>query len=301
MKKQAIITKRREKSILLLTTKLAGALDVPLRFSRADRTDSVSFDRSVRSNPFCRCLNRRREICRRCASACFRRGQGKRISMAATRFPCINGSVKLVTPVFANGLFCGVLSCGPMTIEKPTRECFQRMLGGLNQAIPPQDRQSLWGCYNRIPVFRAGKMKALTSLLPDLAGFLGARSFASSAPAKPLEHPESPVLVDRALQLIQSHGDGKISLKSTAQQLHVSAAHLSRKFHLLVGVPFHIYVARTHVEEAKVLIEYSSAKCVDVAFKAGFNSVAAFNRWFRKLTGKTPHEFRHSLKKTGNS
>jgi len=44
-------------------------------------------------------------------------------------------------------------------------------------------------------------------------------------------------------------------------------------------------------------MEHSSLKCIDIAFKSGFNSVAAFNRWFLKLTGMTPNGFRHSLKK----
>ena len=282
-----------------LTAQLSGALAVPLRFSQAGRTDLLWLDRSIRKNPFCRRLNRRREVCRRCASACFRPGRGRRVSPAVIRFPCINGSIKLVTPVFANGSFCGVLSCGQIMINKPTRECFLRMLGGLNQAVLPEDRRLLWRCYAKIPVFRAGKMKALTSLLPELAAFLGSRSFAPSTLPEPSGHSESPVLVDRALQLIQSHGDGDMSLEDMAQQLHVSAAHLSRKFHLLVGMPFHVYVARGHVEAAKALMEHSSMKCVDIAFKSGFNSVAAFNRWFRKLTGRTPREFQQSLKKTG--
>jgi len=287
---------------LQLTAKLGRVLDVPLQFSQVDQTGAAWLDRNIKRNAFCLTLNRRRDICRRCALVCFQNGVDRKISAVVTRFTCICGAIKLVTPVRSDGVFHGVLVCGPILVEKADRESFMRMMEGLNHSILPEDRRKLWLCYSRIPVSRRGKVKELTSLLPRFASFLGSHTFVLP-PSEIPENPATPILVDRVLQLIQrqsqNDGDAKITLKNMAQQLHVSAAHLSREFHRLVGEPFHVYVARAHIKQAEELMETSSIKCSEIAFMCGFNSVAAFNRWFHRLTGKSPREFRRRPKKKG--
>ena len=172
------------------------------------------------------------------------------------------------------------------------------MLAGFDQAISFEDQEELWCCYSNMPVFETGKMQAITSLLPEFAKLLGSYASTTPAPAEPVVAPEHLPLVDRMLRLIQDHdGDEALSLKSMARQLHASPEHMSREFHRLVGVSFRIYLNRARVARARVLMESSPSKCVDVAFESGFNSKAAFNRWFVKLTGKTPREFRPAMKR----
>ena len=284
-----------------LTSKLAMALDVPIHFSQADRSGLVWLERSIRKHPFCQCLNRQRDICRRCASACFpstcfeldHEGQ---IGTAVFHFSCLL-AIYLVTPVSIDGSFCGVLGCGPIVLEEPTREIFERALAGLDQEIPTADQQELWHAYKNAPVFQTSRMKAITSLLPEFAKLLGSDSCASSAPYELPGPPEELALIDRVLELIRNHDDGEITITSMAKELHVSAAHLSRNFRQMVGMPLHVYVNQARVARAKALMESSSTKCIDVAFESGFNSKAAFNRWFMKLTGQTPRSFRLAPKK----
>lgn len=301
MKNQLHVSKQRERDILALTAKLTLALDVSVQFSRADSTGLVWLDRSIRKNPFCECLNRQRAICRSCASscfpsACFELDHKNQIGTTFYRFSCMVVSY-LVTPVFMDGVFCGVLGCGPVFLEKPTRAGFMRMLAGFNQVIPFEDQEQLWHYYNNMPVFETGKMQAITSLLPEFAKLLGSHVTPTAAPAEPVVTPEHLPLVDRMLRLIQDNdGEEEISLKSMARELHASPEHMSREFRRIVGVSFRVYLNRARVARARVLMESSPSKCVDVAFESGFNSKAAFNRWFVKLTGKTPREFRPAMK-----
>ena len=298
MKKQPTISNRARRDILQLTAKLGQALEVPLHFIQADATGVVWLEQGLMRNPFCKGLNRGHEVCRRCASACFpsscvELAEDKRIGVAVFRMAC-DLAVYLVTPVSVAGSFCGVLGCGPVRVEKPTRQKFQQVLEYLNHAIPPRDHPRFWRAYSRVPLFQSKKTKAITSLLPEFAELLGSSYI---APAKPVQKPKSgepPALVDRMLHLIRSQGDKELTLSGMAQQLQVSEEYLSRHFHQIVGVPFHIYVNRARVARAKVLMTTSSSKCLDIAFEAGFKSKAAFNRWFLKLTGKTPRQFRHS-------
>ena len=274
-----------------MAAKLALALDVPVHFSQADDSGVSWLDRSLRKNPFCRSLNGQHVICRRCALTSFRFEHEKAERAKTTRVFCISGAIKLVTPVFGDSLFLGILTCGPLLRERPKREDFLKMLAELKKEFSLENQRRLWRCYAAIPCVREARIKALEELLSRFVVLPN-----SSARATPHSNVESHALagclVDRALQLIRSNEDGMITSEKVAQSLHVSPSYLSRKFHDVVGEPIHVYVARAHIEMAKKLLLGSSKKISEVALLSGFNSLAAFNRWFLKLTRCTPHEFR---------
>ena len=43
---------------------------------------------------------------------------------------------------------------------------------------------------------------------------------------------------------------------------------------------------------AKEMLAATQEKVIDVAYQAGFSSLAAFNRFFKQQTGQTPTEYR---------
>ena len=46
------------------------------------------------------------------------------------------------------------------------------------------------------------------------------------------------------------------------------------------------------LREAEKLLVQTKEKVIDIAYQAGFSSLAAFNRFFKEKTGKTPTEYR---------
>ena len=46
---------------------------------------------------------------------------------------------------------------------------------------------------------------------------------------------------------------------------------------------------------AKEMLAVTSEKVINVAYQAGFSSLAAFNRFFKQQTGQTPTEYRKVL------
>jgi AraC-like DNA-binding protein len=299
MTKPAKISVRSSQDISGMASTLSRALDVPVHFSPADKSGLVWLDQSIRQSPFCQSLNRCRVVCRRCSSACFpsacfKLDDDDRLGTAVFRFSCMM-VMYLVTPVTIDGTFRGVLGCGPILLERPTRESFERMLAGLGQPIPPGDQPALWRGYRKTPYLHAAKIKAIASLLPDLAQMIGTHA-PQDAPSQFSDPGDSGVPVDRMLQLIQQQCGGPLTLKSVAKQIDVSAAHLSRSFSQLVGMPFHVYLNHARVARASALMQSTSCKCIDIARQSGFNSKAAFNRWFVKLTGRSPRTFRLPLK-----
>jgi AraC-like DNA-binding protein len=77
-----------------------------------------------------------------------------------------------------------------------------------------------------------------------------------------------------------------------AKAVNISANHLSEKFKQVTGVNFVDYVARVRFETARDVLLHSNRRVSEIAFEAGFQSLSQFNRVFKKLSGKSPTEFR---------
>jgi AraC-like DNA-binding protein len=83
------------------------------------------------------------------------------------------------------------------------------------------------------------------------------------------------------------------SLPDLAQKLNVSVHTLSQVINAGMGKSFHEMTAQYRVEEAKQLLkEQMNIKVEEIAEQVGYNSKSSFNTAFKKITGKTPSEYR---------
>src|SRR5215469_1588732 len=114
------------------------------------------------------------------------------------------------------------------------------------------------------------------------------REFKQTTP----NHRAEPVEIWKARKFIEQHSDEELSLTKVAKAVNISANHLSEKFKQVTGVNFVDYVARTRFETARDLLRHSNRRVSEIAFAAGFQSLSQFNRVFKKLSTKSPTEFR---------
>ena len=105
-------------------------------------------------------------------------------------------------------------------------------------------------------------------------------------------HRAEPVEIWRARSFIEEHSGDELSLRKVAKAVRISANHLSEKFKQVTGVNFVDYVARTRFEKACDLLRNSNLRISEIAFAVGFQSLSQFNRVFRRLSGKSPMEYR---------
>jgi AraC-like DNA-binding protein len=88
------------------------------------------------------------------------------------------------------------------------------------------------------------------------------------------------------------------SLADLAKKIGESKHHVSQVINEKLGKNFFELLASYRIEKAKtILTEDKSGRLTieEVSEMVGYNSKTAFNNSFRKLTGKTPSEFRKSL------
>ena len=128
------------------------------------------------------------------------------------------------------------------------------------------------------------------------------------SPAKQIRQPSfqngeraEPVEIWKARKFILEHSDEELGLTKVAKSVNISANHLSEKFKEVTGVNFVDYIARTRTERARELLQNSNLRISEIAFAVGFQSLSQFNRVFKKLTRKSPTQFRTAHNKRAKS
>lgn len=84
----------------------------------------------------------------------------------------------------------------------------------------------------------------------------------------------------------------ELDIPSLSRVALMSPAHFSRQFAATFGATPHRYLQRRRIERAMALLRDHDRSVTDVALAVGYDSLGTFSRTFRRVTGRTPSEFR---------
>lgn len=101
--------------------------------------------------------------------------------------------------------------------------------------------------------------------------------------------------VENGIRQQRLHLESQINLERFAEQIGVKPRELSTIINDHYQQNFFEFINSQRVEEAKRLL--ASAECagdtvLDILYKSGFNSQSAFHRFFKRMVGMTPSEYR---------
>ncbi|MBX2821135.1 MAG: AraC family transcriptional regulator [Rhodothermaceae bacterium] len=143
------------------------------------------------------------------------------------------------------------------------------------------------------------------SILTYILGLLGFMhrndSFTSRMGSRKSTTGEWDSILDAFEKVIVNHQlykNPRLSLSEVAETLRVKPYQLTEALNGGKGVPFKEYINECRVNEVLRLMrdpEYQQYTLTAIAFEAGFNSKATFNRTFKKVTGKSPSAVKSSL------
>jgi AraC-like DNA-binding protein len=101
--------------------------------------------------------------------------------------------------------------------------------------------------------------------------------------------------VERGIAVQQLHLESQINLERFAEQVGIKPRELSAIINDHYQQNFFEFINSQRVEEAKRLLaapECAGDTVLDILYKSGFNSQSAFHRFFKRIVGMTPSEYR---------
>lgn len=123
-----------------------------------------------------------------------------------------------------------------------------------------------------------------------------------SVHAVPTAKPVQPTKMDHKVEIIEKaiHQDklfleSNINLERFAEQIGLKPRDISAILKMHYQSNFFEFINRYRVEEAKrllVLPELKEETILEIIYKSGFNSPSAFHRFFKRMVGLTPTEYR---------
>lgn len=113
--------------------------------------------------------------------------------------------------------------------------------------------------------------------------------------------PEQVAKIRNTIEQEKLYLNAKLTLEELSNHVGFQKRLVSTAINRYMNQNFHEFVNRYRIEEAKRVLSCADSEVAiaDIATSAGFNSKAAFNRFFKKFTGMTPTQFRYS--QTGNN
>lgn len=104
--------------------------------------------------------------------------------------------------------------------------------------------------------------------------------------------------IDLIYEHVRNNFESKIFLEEIAETTNMTVPALCRFFKKSTGKTFVQFLNEYRITHACKIISEESKNITDLAFECGFNNLSNFNRTFKKVTGKSPSEYRKIVKHT---
>ena len=114
-------------------------------------------------------------------------------------------------------------------------------------------------------------------------------------------------LIERMKNLVIDqihHSRAEMNIKYTdfiSDQLNQDYKYLSALFSSVEGITFEQFIIKQKIERIKELIVYDELSLSEIAYQLEYSSVAYLSNQFKKITGMTPTQFKHSTLQNRNT
>jgi AraC family transcriptional regulator, L-rhamnose operon transcriptional activator RhaR len=104
--------------------------------------------------------------------------------------------------------------------------------------------------------------------------------------------PKNEELVNKAIEYLKHNYNTDVRLEDVAIRSFISKNYFSKLFKDVTGTSFSDYVQKLRVDEACSLLRNTDMKVTSIAMQIGINDMKFFYEVFKKITGKTPGDYR---------
>lgn len=101
--------------------------------------------------------------------------------------------------------------------------------------------------------------------------------------------------IKEVIEFIHKNYTGDISLETIAAKVSLNSSYLSRLFKEETGVTITNYILKCRIEAAIQYLKKDNLKSYEISELVGFQNVEYFCTTFKKITGKTPVEYKKTI------
>ena len=143
---------------------------------------------------------------------------------------------------------------------------------------------------NRLPHYEVIIKAKLLALLADLLRYY---DITNTAPVSggAVSHHDG---MSRVLNYISDHYNEPISLRILADLVHMNESYFCRVFRASNGISPKEYIVKMRIAAAAQQLKSTSRSVLEIAESCGFNSLSNFYSAFKRVTGKTPTQYREN-------
>ncbi len=98
----------------------------------------------------------------------------------------------------------------------------------------------------------------------------------------------------RVINFIDKNFTCDISREGLAAAIELNPSYMGTLFKTYKGMTINNYINKLRIDSAIGQLEMKNSRIIDIAFSVGFENIVSFNRVFKKITGKTPSEYKNN-------
>ncbi len=98
--------------------------------------------------------------------------------------------------------------------------------------------------------------------------------------------------VDRILSYLQEHYNEPLTNAELARIFHYHPNYIGSLIRRKTGQSLHKYLLQKRIAKALMLLETTTLSVTEIASTVGFCDISYFSNYFRRITGRTPKEYR---------
>ncbi|GLR17720.1 helix-turn-helix domain-containing protein [Portibacter lacus] len=110
-------------------------------------------------------------------------------------------------------------------------------------------------------------------------------------------NPQDNDRMDLIYDFIRGHFEEKIYLEEIAEAVSMSIPSFSRYFKKMAGKTFSEFLMEFRIVHASKLLAEDQMSITEICFSSGFNNFSHFTKSFKRITGKSPSEYKKTLYK----
>ncbi len=125
----------------------------------------------------------------------------------------------------------------------------------------------------------------------ERCGCAGAQARAGAPRASIATRPSVWSMAD-VMRYVQDHYSEAFSLTKIAGRCALNTNSFSRAFKDAAGAPLFEYINKVRIARACALLKRTGKPVIEIAMDTGYNNISFFNRYFRRIMGMSPTQYR---------